>query len=87
LEAMATGQPLIISCIPGVTDLANIDGQTGLFIQPGDTQGLKHAMLKLGELPDLRHKMGAAARQRIVEAFSWETYLKKWEEVYTHRPV
>ena len=83
LEAMATGRPLIISRIPGVTDLANIDGQTGLFIQPGDTQGLKHAMLKLGELPELRRQMGAAARQRIIEAFSWEAYLKKWEILYS----
>lgn len=85
LEAMATGRPLIISRIPGVTDLANIDGQTGLFIQPGDMQGLRRAMLKLGESPELRLQMGGAARQRIVETFSWEAYLKKWEVLYSQK--
>jgi len=87
LEAMATGCPLIISRISGVTDLGNIHDKTGLFIEPGDTQDLKHAMCKLGESPELRRQMGAAARQRIIDAFSWEAYLKKWEVLYTHKPV
>lgn len=83
LEAMATGLPIIISCIPGVTDLGNIEGETGLFIEPGDGRGLLTAMLRLGENADLRHTMGAAARARIASAFGWDDYLNKWEAVYT----
>jgi glycosyltransferase involved in cell wall biosynthesis len=83
LEAMATGLPVIISRIPGVTDLANVEGQTGLFIESGDSHGLRQAMLQLGEAPDLRRKMGSNARQRILELFNWTSYLRKWELLYT----
>jgi glycosyltransferase involved in cell wall biosynthesis len=83
LEAMGIGLPLIISHLPGATDLANIEGETGFFIQPGDMDGLQQAMLRLGQSSELRRTMGAAARERIVNVFGWEDYLKKWESVYT----
>jgi glycosyltransferase involved in cell wall biosynthesis len=48
IEAMAVGLPVIIARIPGVTDLANVEGETGFYVPPGDLEALKAAMLRLG---------------------------------------
>lgn len=81
LEAMATGLPVIVARIPGVTDLGNVEGETGFFIQPGDVEGLKRAMLQLGESSTTRRMMGVAARERIARIFGWSAYLEKWENL------
>ena len=82
LQAMSVGIPIIISKIHGVTDLANIEGETGFYIRPGDKEGLKTAMLKLAEDPALRETMGRKARQRIVDQFSWRKHVDRWEQLY-----
>lgn len=82
LEAMSCEVPLIISRIPGVTDLANIDGETGLYITPGSLEELKSVMVKLGSDPELREKMGRAARKRIERDFSWSHHIDRWEQIY-----
>ncbi len=82
LEAMACGVPPIIARIPGVTDLANIEGVTGLFCEVGDLTSLKEAMVKLGTDEFLRHQMGIAARERVVNSFGWEAYINQWENLY-----
>lgn len=82
LEAMSAGLPVIISRINGVTDLANIEGETGLYISPGSVHELEHAMHRLGEDADLRKRMGCAAHQRIQDKFGWQTFIDKWENLY-----
>ncbi len=79
LEAMATGMPIIISNIPGVTDLANIDGETGFYMTPGNAHELRQAMAVLAGDKHLRQTMGANARQRVVEHFSWSGHVARWE--------
>ncbi|NLI14458.1 MAG: glycosyltransferase family 4 protein [Peptococcaceae bacterium] len=82
LQAMSSGLPVIISYIPGITDLANIEGETGLYITPGSSDELKSAMLKLAENPALRKAMGGKARDRIVNDFSWQQHVDRWEQLY-----
>jgi glycosyltransferase involved in cell wall biosynthesis len=82
VEAMATGAPVIISRIPGVTDLASVEGETGLYIPPNDPKALKQAMERLGNDPELRRQMGQKAVQRVKKAFSWEPYIDRWEQLY-----
>ncbi len=83
MEAMAAGVPVIISRIPGVTDLANIEGKTGLYVEVGDVQSLKSAMVKLGTDKQLRQAMGKAAHERIRAEFGWVNYIDKWEQLYS----
>ena len=83
LEAMAAGVPVIIARLPGITDLANVEGETGLYVEPGNVAQLREAMRRLGENPTLRQQMGKAARQRIVESFGWEHHVVRWEQLYT----
>lgn len=82
MEAMAVGLPVIIARIPGVTDLANIDGDTGLYVPPGDLPALKAAMLRLGTDEELRKRMGARAAQVVRESFAWEQHVTKWMRLY-----
>ena len=83
MEAMSTGIPVIISRIPGVTDLVSLEGKTGYYIPVNDAVALKTAMIKLAEEPDLRAEMGSAARQRIEDQFGWENHIAEWESFYT----
>lgn len=82
VEAMAVGIPVIISKLPGITDLANIEGETGLFIEPNDEASLKTAMVQLADQPDLRREMGRSAVNRVREFFGWQQHVDRWEQIY-----
>jgi glycosyltransferase involved in cell wall biosynthesis len=82
MEAMAVGVPVVVSRIPGVTDLANVEGETGLYVPPGDLAGLKAAMLRLGTDEELRKRMGARAAQVVREGFAWEQHVTNWMKLY-----
>jgi glycosyltransferase involved in cell wall biosynthesis len=82
MEAMAVGLPVIIARIPGVTDLANIDGETGYYIPQGDLGALKDAMIRLGSNESLRRQMGQRAAEVIRESFGWEQHVTNWLKLY-----
>ncbi|MBP7212680.1 MAG: glycosyltransferase family 4 protein [Anaerolineaceae bacterium] len=82
LEAMATGIPVIIAKIPGVTDLANVEGETGYYIDVNDAQALKAAMDKMSLSAESRSQMGEKARKRIVDSFGWQAHIDRWEATY-----
>jgi glycosyltransferase involved in cell wall biosynthesis len=82
LQAMASGMPLIISLIPGVTDIANIQDETGIFIKPGNKEDLVKAMMKLAADKNLRNQMGINSRKRIEQEFSWKKHVDNWENIY-----
>ncbi len=82
VEAMAAGVPVIISRIEGVTDLANVEGETGFYIDVGDVPALIEAMRKLSNDRELREKMGKAAHKRAVEHFGWQAHIDRWEQLY-----
>jgi glycosyltransferase involved in cell wall biosynthesis len=69
LEAMASGKPLIATDIPGCRE-AVVDGQTGMLVPPRNPTALAAAIQQLIEAPDLRARMGAAARLRVEQYFA-----------------
>jgi glycosyltransferase involved in cell wall biosynthesis len=70
-EAMAHGRPVVASAVGGLLDLV-VDGETGLVVPPGDVSGLRRALLRLLGDAELRARLGAAARVRARERFSWQ---------------
>jgi glycosyltransferase involved in cell wall biosynthesis len=48
------------------------DGLTGMLHAPGDVAGIESALERLMADPDLRSRMGAAARERALRDFSME---------------
>jgi glycosyltransferase involved in cell wall biosynthesis len=82
IEAMSCGLPLIISRLPGSTDMINAEGQTGFYVTPGNLEELRQAMEKLGTDQTLRQKLGSQARARVVETLGWQQHLDQWEALY-----
>jgi glycosyltransferase involved in cell wall biosynthesis len=70
-EAMAHGRPVVASAVGGLRDLV-VDGETGLFVPPGDVPALRAALERLLADSELRRRLGTAARARAREHFSWE---------------
>lgn len=80
MEAMAMGRPVIASRIGGLPDIV-VDGETGLLIPPGDWCALREAIQCLLDDPARRERMGAMAKQRVVE-FQARTVISRIEQVY-----
>jgi colanic acid/amylovoran biosynthesis glycosyltransferase len=66
LEGMALGCAVVASDIAGI-DAAVVHGESGLLVPPGDAAALAAALEALLTDPDLRAKLGAAARSRAEE--------------------
>ena len=69
-EAMAYGRPVVAGAVGGLLDLV-ADGETGLLVPPRDVPALRGALERLLGDPELRHRMGEAARKRVRERFAW----------------
>lgn len=61
IEAMATGLPVILSQTGGTGDIIK-DGETGYLIGAGDGDALAERLNALVSSPEMRVRMGAAAR-------------------------
>jgi glycosyltransferase involved in cell wall biosynthesis len=68
IEAAAMGVPAVVSRVVGLVD-AVVDGQTGLLVAPKEVDALKEALTKMLSAPEIRHRMGRAARERAVRDF------------------
>lgn len=69
LEAMAAGLPVVATDV-GDVDRAVQDGVTGFVVPAKDPQALASALEALLADPDLRRRMGAAGRERVLAHFS-----------------
>jgi glycosyltransferase involved in cell wall biosynthesis len=70
-EAAACGLPMITTREAG--DVVR-DGVEGIIIRPGDVDAIAAGIEHLYRHPDIVQRMGAAARQRVVENFTWDHY-------------
>lgn len=69
LEGMAAGLPAIATPVGAIPDVMS-DGRHGLLVPPRDTHAIARAIAQLAVDPEGVARMGAAARQRIVSAYS-----------------
>jgi glycosyltransferase involved in cell wall biosynthesis len=81
IEAMAAGLP-VVATRGGALPEVVVDGETGILVERGDSEGLAAAIGKLLENPDLRAQMGAAGRKRVQQMFTWERSVARLEELY-----
>jgi glycosyltransferase involved in cell wall biosynthesis len=81
LEAMASGNP-IVACDTGGIPEVILHGETGLLVPPRDIDAIETALATLVDDPDLRDRLGRAARRRAVEHFSVAKYLEACEAHY-----
>ena len=81
-EAMAYGRPVVASAVGGLLDLV-VDGETGLHVPPRDPAALRAALERLLGDPELRARLGAAARERAARLLSWENVTEATLRAYT----
>lgn len=72
VEGAAAAMPVVLSAVGGLADLVT-DEVTGFSVPPGDVTGLTRALHRLADDPDLRRRLGRAARQRVETEFDAET--------------
>jgi len=69
-EAMACGRAVVATRVGGLPDAIE-DGVTGLLVPPRDPAALRAALERLLGDPELRARLGAAARRAAAERFGW----------------
>ena len=62
-EACAAGLPVVASRVGGIPELVS-EGENGLLFARGDAEGLRAALRRIAEEPDLRARLSAGARAR-----------------------
>jgi glycosyltransferase involved in cell wall biosynthesis len=81
MEAMAASLPVVATDTGGTGELV-IDGLTGYLVPAGDPEALQNRLGKLCADPELRNKMGEAGRQRIIERFTADRMVRRFESLY-----
>ena len=81
-EAMAVGLPSVVTDIPANAQLVETEVH-GIRAPFGDDQAIGAAMIRILSDAPLRNRMGAAARQRIVDNYSTASVVDRYESLFT----
>ena len=81
IEAAASARPMIAADGPGLRDIVR-HNETGLLVPPRDPGALADAIARLAADPELRRRMGAAARRLAEQRFGNELIIAQTLEVY-----
>jgi starch synthase (maltosyl-transferring) len=80
LEAMAYGRPVVCTRVYGSSALVQ-EGVTGLQADIDDDAQLAQSLRTLLQDETLRARMGAAARQRVADHFTWDATARAYLEL------
>jgi glycosyltransferase involved in cell wall biosynthesis len=81
LEAMAAGVPVVATQVAGSSEIVESE-KYGILVPPADAGALGREILGLLSNPERARQLGAAGRQRVLEAFSVEKMVRAHEELY-----
>lgn len=81
VEAMSVGLPCVVSDIPANSQLIE-SGRHGLLAPVGDSEALGAALVHLLEDPQLRVRMGVAARRSVIENYSTAKIADRYEALF-----
>jgi alpha-maltose-1-phosphate synthase len=79
-EYMASGLPTVAVASGPLREILR-HGEEGLHVGERDPAALVAALVRLAEEPALRERLGAAARTRVVERYSWQRHCAQLEGV------
>jgi glycosyltransferase involved in cell wall biosynthesis len=82
LEAAAAGRPIAATAAGGTVEVVE-DGRTGLLVPVGDEVALAGAVRRLVQDPELRARLGAAAREHVEATFGMDRMVAEYADLYT----
>lgn len=80
-EYMAAGKAIVASAVSQARDVIE-NGETGLLVEPADSEAFSGAITSLLNDPAERRRLGLNARKRAEEKHSWQQYVCRLEEMY-----
>lgn len=80
LEALASGLPVITAVTAGGAEIVTPDCGV-VLLNSEDTHALQQALSNLASDPDLRHRMGQAARS-VAERHSWDSMAQSYVDLF-----
>ena len=81
LEAASAGRPIVATAAGGSSEIV-IDGETGLLVPIEDRDALAGALQRAVDDPDLRRRIGSAAREHVDATFGMDRYVREWGDLY-----
>jgi glycosyltransferase involved in cell wall biosynthesis len=80
IEAAAAARPAVATSVGGVADV--VRPETGILVPPGDADALAAAIGTLAADPELRRRLGAAARDHALARYSAERLIGDVDALY-----
>jgi glycosyltransferase involved in cell wall biosynthesis len=71
IEAMSCGVPLVATTGGALPEVVGTDNDTALCVPPGDSDALAARISTALDDPELRARIGAAGRQRVLDRWTW----------------
>jgi glycosyltransferase involved in cell wall biosynthesis len=81
IEALAAGRPVVATRVGGVPDVVR-EGEDGFLVEAGDVDALAERLARLAADPELRERLGAAGRARVVPRYSVERLVDDIDLLY-----
>ena len=82
LEAMACGKPVISTRLDSGVPFVNLDGETGILVEPRSSKEISRAAKLLLADKELRQRLGKKGRERVEEIFTKERVASQIKEIY-----
>ncbi|MEN8165881.1 MAG: glycosyltransferase [Pseudomonadota bacterium] len=81
MEAMLAGQAIVGSSVDAIGEILS-DDEDALVVRPGSTQDLVTALSRLAQDPQLRQRLGAAAKSKACRELSPAREQENWLSAY-----
>ncbi len=81
IEALAAGRPVVATAVGGVPDVVR-EGKDGFLVAPGAVDELAERLSRLAADPELRARMGAAGRARVIPRYAVDRLVDDVDRLY-----
>jgi glycosyltransferase involved in cell wall biosynthesis len=81
IEALAARTPVVATRVGGVPDVVR-EGDDGFLVDPGDMDALAERLERLASDPELRERMGDAARGRVLSRYAVDRLVDDVDRLY-----
>ncbi|TFH23857.1 MAG: glycosyltransferase family 1 protein [Myxococcales bacterium] len=81
LEAMATGLPIVLSRAGAMPEML-VDGESGVFVDAGDSDAISAAVRRLARSRELRRALAAGAHARVQARYAFGRIAERFDALY-----